>query len=148
VDALCGIITPTALEIIAALTFLKREVHFDRLQQRLGDCVSTPCGSVGSCFLTVWLSLDEDGFHAQPPASLNVGQRITNDNAVACISLGEVFECLFEEAGIRFTTVALPVVVGAVIDCVQSRVISCQVILHFVVKTFQLVVTRPNAMPR
>jgi hypothetical protein len=118
VDALCGIITSAALEFIAALTFLKREVHFDRLQQRLGDCVSTPCGSVGSCFLAIWLALNEDGFHTQPLASLNVRKRISDNQAVFRISLRKTFECLFEETSIRLSAAALTLIMGAVIDCV------------------------------
>lgn len=76
-------------------------------------------GGFATGFAVFRVAFDEDCLHAELAAELNVGERVTEDDAGFGGDVWEVSEGLVEEAGEGFATVALGLVVGAKVEGVD-----------------------------
>ena len=124
--------------------------QFDRFQQRAGNGIGALCGSRGSGLLTVGLSLDEDGLHAQPLAGLMSESESPMTTLLCGRGLGKVLECLFKEPSVWFSALAFAHVMRTVIDRVQPRAMLCQVSSACCCESAPAghARDRPKAMPR
>jgi hypothetical protein len=121
----------------------KPEVFFDGLQQGSSDFVSNARGRLSSCFLSIRLSLNKDGFHAQPAAGLDIGKRIADHYAILRIDFGEIFRGLLKKPNAGLTAIAFAVVMGAVVDGIQASALTLQEAPHLAVNELQLINGKP-----
>jgi hypothetical protein len=91
-------------------------LHAVQQRPRHGRRQGSGAIGIGRSASVLVVIVDEDGAHTDSSASLNVPQGIADHHAVSDVRAGKVAEGLLEQSWKWLATIALPFIVGTIVD--------------------------------
>jgi hypothetical protein len=94
---------------------------FDRLEKRRTEVIGESGRLVRALFLRGWIALNQDGRNPEIARGFDVGERVSDEQAVGSGRLREIRKGLQEHSDPGFAAVALAFVMRAVVEGVDVR---------------------------